>query len=123
MQKYLCSLGSNIEPQRHLPQAQTALKALSDDIRFSRNIPTSPVGMDTSNGFLNALFIIRTPMSANELKQEFNAIEEAMGRDRSDPQRSFKDRAIDIDILGKIEEKPQVPEYLTSLLPDLGLSS
>ncbi|PHQ90914.1 MAG: 7,8-dihydro-6-hydroxymethylpterin-pyrophosphokinase, partial [Idiomarina sp.] len=49
--------------------------------------------------------------------------EEAMGRDRSDPQRSFKDRTIDIDILGRLEEKPPVPEYLTSLLPDLGLTS
>lgn len=123
MQKYLCSLGSNIEPEIHFPKAQVALKALSADIRFSRNIPTSPVDMDTNNDFLNALFIIRTPMSANELKQEFNAIEEAMGRDRSDPQRSFKDRTIDIDILGRLEEKPQVPEYLTSLLPDLGLTS
>lgn len=123
MQKYLCSLGSNIEPQTHFPQAQAALKALSDDIRFSRNIPTSPVDMKTDNDFLNALFIIHTPMSANELKQKFNAIEEALGRDRSDPQRSSKDRTIDIDILGELEDAPQVPEYLTSLLPDLGLTS
>jgi len=122
MQKYLCSLGSNIEPQTNFPQAQAALKTISDSIRFSRNIPTSPVDMDTENDFLNALFVIQTSMSAHELKREFNHIEETLGRDRSDPERSLKDRTIDIDILGKLEEKPQVPEYLTSLLTDLGLA-
>jgi 2-amino-4-hydroxy-6-hydroxymethyldihydropteridine diphosphokinase len=66
MQKYLCSLGSNIKPETHFPQAQVALKALSDDIRFSRNIPTSPVDMETNNDFLNALFIIRTPMNSSK---------------------------------------------------------
>ncbi|MCK7458319.1 2-amino-4-hydroxy-6-hydroxymethyldihydropteridine diphosphokinase [Idiomarina aminovorans] len=122
MKKYLCSLGSNIEPQRNFSQAQAELKALSKTISFSRNIPTSPVNMNTDRNFLNALFIIQTPMTTEKLKSEFNRIEEALGRDRSDPQRSFKDRTIDIDILGKLEEKPQVPEYLTSLLTDLGLT-
>lgn len=123
MKKYLCSLGSNIEPQRNFPQAQTALKALSDNISFSRNIPTSPVNMNTDRNFLNALFIIQTPMTADQLKCEFNKIEEALGRDRSDPQRSLKDRTIDIDILGRVEEEPHVPGYLSSLLTDLGLPS
>ncbi|MDV6314871.1 2-amino-4-hydroxy-6-hydroxymethyldihydropteridine diphosphokinase [Idiomarina sp. HP20-50] len=123
MKKYLCSLGSNIEPQHHFSQARAALEVLSGDITFSRNIPTSPVDINTDNAFLNALFIIETPMTAGELKREFNRIEEALGRDRSDPERSLKDRTIDIDILGSVEESPKVPDYLTSLLPDLGLAS
>ena len=79
--------------------------------------------MNTKRDFLNALFIIQTSMSAEQLKQEFNRIEEALGRDRSDPQRSFKDRTIDIDILGKVSDNPKVPDYLTSLLTDLGIAS
>tara|TARA_R100000750_G_scaffold2442_14_gene2207 strand:+ start:187 stop:678 length:492 start_codon:yes stop_codon:yes gene_type:complete len=123
MQKYLCSLGSNIEPQSHFPKARAALEALSGNISFSRNIPTRPVNMNTKRDFLNALFIIQTSMSAEQLKQEFNRIEEALGRDRSDPQRSLKDRTIDIDILGKVSDNPKVPDYLTSLLTDLGIAS
>lgn len=123
MKKYLCSLGSNIEPQIHFSQARKALEALSDDITFSRNIPTSPVDINTEKTFLNSLFIIKTPMTAKALKDEFNKIEELLGRDRSDPQRSIKDRTIDIDILGDVEEEPKVPDYLASLLPDLGLTS
>lgn len=123
MKTYLCSLGSNIEPQSHFSQARKALEALSDDIAFSRNIPTSPVDIKTDKTFLNALFIINTAMNANELKREFNKIEELLGRDRSDPQRSIKDRTIDIDILGDVEDEPKVPDYLASLLPDLGFTS
>lgn len=123
MNTYLCSLGSNIEPQRYFPQAQAALQLLSSNLTFSRNIATTPVDMVTDNQFLNALFLIQTPLTELELKQEFNRIEEALGRDRSDPKRSLKDRTIDIDILGQPHAEPQVPEYLASLLTDLGLTT
>lgn len=123
MNTYLCSLGSNIEPQRYFPQAQAALQLLSSNLTFSRNIATTPVDMVTDNQFLNALFLIQTPLTELELKQEFNRIEEALGRDRSDPKRSVKDRTIDIDILGQPHAEPQVPEYLASLLTDLGLTT
>lgn len=123
MNTYLCSLGSNIEPQRYFPQAQAALRLVSSHLTFSRNIATTPVDMVTDNQFLNALFLIQTPLTEKELKQEFNRIEEALGRDRSDPRRSIKDRTIDIDILGQPQAEPQVPEYLASLLTDLGLTA
>lgn len=123
MNTYLCSLGSNIEPQRYFPQAQAALRLLSHDLTFSRNIATTPVDMATDNHFLNALFLIQTSLAEPELKHEFNRIEEALGRDRSDPMRSVKDRTIDIDILGQPQEEPDIPQYLTSLLIDLGLTT
>ena len=121
--KYLCSLGSNIDPEMNIHHAKNQLRTLSGDCLFSQNIATKPVDIDTNNGFLNALFIVDTPLSSDELKQQFNQIEEALGRDRSDPERSKKDRTIDIDILGLLDERPDVPDYLQSLTTELGLAS
>lgn len=121
--KYLCSLGSNIDPEMNIHHAKQQLRTLSGDCLFSQNITTKPVDIDTTNVFLNALFIIDTPLSSGELKQQFNQIEEALGRDRSDPERSKKDRTIDIDILGLLDERPDVPDYLQSLTTELGLAS
>ncbi len=121
--KYLCSLGSNIDPEMNIHHAKQQLRTLSGDCLFRQNIATKPVDIATNNGFLNALFIIDTPLSSDELKQQFNQIEEALGRDRSDPERSKKDRTIDIDILGLLDERPDVPDYLQSLTTELGLAS
>lgn len=121
--KYLCSLGSNIDPEMNIHNAKRHLKTLNGYCFFSQSIVTEPVDIETNNGFLNALFIINTPLNQTELKQQFNQIEEALGRDRSDPHRSIKDRTIDIDILGTLDEQPEVPEYLQSLIKELGLAS
>lgn len=117
--KYLCSLGSNIDPELHFSRAKYYLAQLSDELEFSRDILTQPVGMATNHPFLNALFILDTTLSSEQLKARFNQIEETLGRDRSDPLCSVKDRPIDIDILGPLNEHPAVPDYLESLQADL----
>ena len=117
--KYLCSLGSNIEPELHFSRAKHYLAKLADELEFSRDITTKPVGMNTNHPFLNALFILETALTPTALKAEFNKIEVLLGRDRSDPLCSVKDRPIDIDILGELDENPEVPDYLQQLIPDL----
>ncbi|HAD48679.1 MAG TPA: 2-amino-4-hydroxy-6-hydroxymethyldihydropteridine diphosphokinase [Idiomarina sp.] len=117
--KYLCSLGSNIEPELHFSRAKHYLAKLADELEFSRDITTKPVGMNTNHPFLNALFILETALTPTALKAEFNQIEVLLGRDRSDPLCSVKDRPIDIDILGELDESPEVPDYLQQLIPDL----
>ena len=117
--KYLCSLGSNIEPELHFSRAKHYLAKLADELEFSRDITTKPVGMNTNHPFLNALFILETALTPTALKAEFNKIEVLLGRDRSDPLCSVKDRPIDIDILGELDESPEVPDYLQQLIPDL----
>lgn len=116
---YLCSLGSNIEPELHFSRAKHYLSKLSDALDYSRDIPTQPVGIDTNKPFLNALFTLETELSAEQLKHHFNAIEETLGRDRSDPDSSIKDRTIDIDILGTVDDDPVVPHYLEHLKHEL----
>lgn len=61
---------------------------------------TKPVDIVTDNTFLNSLAVVLTAFSPVEVKQELNKIELFLGRDRSDPQCSTKDRSADIDVLG-----------------------
>ncbi|MEC8926303.1 MAG: 2-amino-4-hydroxy-6-hydroxymethyldihydropteridine diphosphokinase [Pseudomonadota bacterium] len=117
--KYLCSLGSNIEPELHFSRAKHYLYQISDELAFTRDILTRPVDIDTPHPFLNALFTIETMLTATQLKQRFNEIEEQLGRDRDDPNRSIKDRTIDIDILGPVDEEPEVPTYLQDIAYEL----
>ncbi len=99
MQYYYLGLGSNIEPRINVPRMLEALQALSPELAISSIISTQPKGMVTQKRFLNLAARIQSELSPKALKAQFNAIETAMGRDRSDPDRSYKDRTADIDIL------------------------
>lgn len=96
---YLCGLGSNIQPEVNLPQAVARLAGRFGPVWLSAVIRTRPEGMSTPNPFLNALAVFASDLSPEQLKFELNALEESMGRDRSDPLSSRKDRPIDVDIL------------------------
>ncbi|RUO65145.1 2-amino-4-hydroxy-6-hydroxymethyldihydropteridinediphosphokinase [Pseudidiomarina planktonica] len=114
---YLCSLGSNIAPEYNISRAKSYLAGIAQEVHYSRVITTEPVAMNSDNEFLNALFVVQTHLPADRLKQAFNTIEISLGRDRSDPDCSIKDRPIDIDILGTISSGPwpEVPDYLVTL--------
>lgn len=126
--RYLCSMGANIAPEKNFSLAQEQLKNLGRTY-FSAAHYTQPVAIETEHEFLNALFIIEIPLTAQQLKAKFNAIEEALGRDRSDPRSSEKDRPMDIDILAELSTEltaatldqawRQVPSYLTDLAEEL----
>ncbi|MGM0571541.1 2-amino-4-hydroxy-6-hydroxymethyldihydropteridine diphosphokinase [Marinobacter sp.] len=96
---YLCGLGSNIAPEENLPRAVARLAGLFGVVALSPVIRTSPEGMASDNPFLNALAIFETRESPGQVKGRLNALEEALGRDRSDPLSSVRDRPIDVDIL------------------------
>ncbi|RUO55416.1 2-amino-4-hydroxy-6-hydroxymethyldihydropteridine diphosphokinase [Pseudidiomarina homiensis] len=127
-QRYLCSMGANIAPEKNFSLAKEQLKDLGRTY-FSAARYTQPVAIETEHEFLNALFIIESSLPAQQLKAKFNAIEEALGRDRSDPRSSEKDRPMDIDILAEITAELtsatldkawlQVPSYLANLAEEL----
>lgn len=122
--RYLCSMGANIAPEKNFSLAKERLKELGRTC-FSAARYTQPVAIDTEHEFLNALFIIESSLSTQQLKAKFNTIEEALGRDRSDPQSSVKDRPMDIDILAELTAVTleqawlQVPNYLANLAEEL----
>jgi 2-amino-4-hydroxy-6-hydroxymethyldihydropteridine diphosphokinase len=96
---YYLSVGSNIDPERNLSKCLETLL-----IRFERAYVfpctyTQPENITTDNVFINTLLVIESDSSAENIKDYFCSVEESLGRDRSDKDRSRKDRTCDIDII------------------------
>ncbi|MGY3266706.1 2-amino-4-hydroxy-6-hydroxymethyldihydropteridine diphosphokinase [Lysobacter sp. HA35] len=90
------SLGSNVEPERHLRAAVDALRARFGDVVASPIYRTPAVGFD-GPAFLNSAAIIDSDLEPQPLNDWLHALEDAHGRDRSGPR--FSDRTLDIDIV------------------------
>ena len=90
------SLGSNVEPEKHLRAAIDALRARFGDVVLSPAYRTPAVGFD-GRDFVNAAAIIDSDLEPQPLNDWLHALEDAHGRDRSGPR--FSDRTLDIDIV------------------------
>jgi 2-amino-4-hydroxy-6-hydroxymethyldihydropteridine diphosphokinase len=90
------SLGSNIEPERHIALAFAALRERFGDIRASAAYRTPAVGFEGPD-FVNAAAVIESDLDPQALNAWLHALEDAHGRDRSGPR--FGDRTLDIDIV------------------------
>jgi 2-amino-4-hydroxy-6-hydroxymethyldihydropteridine diphosphokinase len=90
------SLGSNLDPERHLRAAIAALRARFGQVRVSRVYRFPAVGYDGPD-FLNAAASLETDLSPDALNAWLHALEDAHGRDRSGPR--YSDRTLDIDIV------------------------
>lgn len=90
------SLGSNIEPARHLRAAVAALRARFGEVALSPAYRTPAVGFDGPD-FLNAAAAIDSDLEPQALNDWLHALEDAHGRDRSAPR--WSDRTLDIDIV------------------------
>ena len=92
----LLSLGSNVDPLRHLQAAADALRARFGDVRLS-SIHRYPAVGFAGGDFLNAAAVIDSDLDPLALNAWLHALEDAHGRDRSGPR--FSDRTLDIDIV------------------------
>lgn len=90
------SLGSNLDPERHLRAAIDALRARFDELMVSAVYRFPAVGYAGAD-FLNAAAVLRTDLSPEALNAWLHALEDAHGRDRSGPR--YSDRTLDIDIV------------------------
>ncbi|RWU11604.1 2-amino-4-hydroxy-6-hydroxymethyldihydropteridine diphosphokinase [Pseudidiomarina gelatinasegens] len=120
-QIYLCTMGANLAPETNFAKAREQI-ARYGRAHYSRAIYTRPVAMESDLDFLNALFLLETDLDSDALKLHFNAIEIDLGRDRTDPLSSQKDRPMDIDILGNLMHKDiwqLVPSYLKPVISTL----
>lgn len=96
---FYLSIGTNITPKKNAVKIIRAILDRFGDITLFPFVKTKPVGMKNASDFLNSLSIITTQLPPAEVKKCLNTIEINLGRDRSDPNRSKKDRVADIDIL------------------------
>ncbi|WP_132998772.1 2-amino-4-hydroxy-6-hydroxymethyldihydropteridine diphosphokinase [Luteimonas arsenica] len=90
------SLGSNLEPVRHLREAIAALRERFGNVEVSIVYRFPAVGYQGPD-FLNAAAALRTDLSPAALNDWLHALEDAHGRDRSGPR--YSDRTLDVDIV------------------------
>ena len=90
------SLGSNVEPERHLRAAIDALRTRFGDVVVSPVYRVPAVGFD-GPAFLNAAAIIDSDLDPFALTRWLHGIENAHGRIRSHVKNSS--RTLDMDII------------------------
>ncbi|MBB1473081.1 2-amino-4-hydroxy-6-hydroxymethyldihydropteridine diphosphokinase [Luteimonas sp. MC1782] len=96
MSRACLSLGSNVDPERHVALAFDALRARFGDILASRAYRTPAIGFEGPD-FVNAAAVIETDLDVHALNLWLHVLEDAHGRDRGGPR--YGDRTLDIDIV------------------------
>jgi 2-amino-4-hydroxy-6-hydroxymethyldihydropteridine diphosphokinase len=90
------SLGSNLDAAANLRSAIAALRGQFANVRVSPVYRTPAVGFDGPD-FLNGAAAIDTDLDVHALDAWLHALEDAHGRDRTQPR--FASRPLDIDIV------------------------
>jgi 2-amino-4-hydroxy-6-hydroxymethyldihydropteridine diphosphokinase len=106
------SLGSNIGDRvQHLRDAIARLEVCGKVQAVSSFYETEPVEVTEQGWFLNCAVLLETPYSSVSLMEKLLAIEQDMGRVRSQARNQDKGpRVIDIDILLFGDEVVNTPE-------------
>ena len=93
-------LGSNVEPERHLPEAVRLLAERAEIVTVSSAWATAAVGPPGQPAFVNAAVLLRSALPAERVKPELlRPVEAAMGRVRSADR--FAPRPIDLDFVAR----------------------
>ncbi len=122
---FMLGFGSNLAPERHVSAVISALTMQFNQLYLSRIVYTAPEAVSSPQWFINMAMFIPCAHSEHDLKMLCNRIETDLGRDRSHPQRKWRDRAADLDILHHCHDVSvctgwQVKEnYLTTLVDEL----
>jgi 2-amino-4-hydroxy-6-hydroxymethyldihydropteridine diphosphokinase len=90
------SLGSNIEPQIHLPRAMIALAALGRLEAVSKVYQNPALGSPPQADFLNAAARVETELHPLQIRAILRGIEGVLGRVRSADK--YAPRTIDLDL-------------------------
>lgn len=90
------SLGSNINREKNIRQAEIALENKFGQLEYSPVYETEAVGFDGDN-FYNSVLAFETEQSVHDVAHVLKQIEDNIGRDRS--QAKFSARVIDLDLL------------------------
>ncbi len=112
-ERVLVGVGSNLNREQNIVEAVRRLREVFGQLRCSPVYDSASVGFQ-GNNFLNLVVLFETGLPVREVIGKLRAIEDSMGRDRSQPR--FSDRVIDLDILlyGELvldETGVQVPRH------------
>ena len=91
------ALGSNIQPEDHLPAAISRLLSLGQVVAVSRAYRSEPVGGKSQPNFLNAAVLIRVAEEPASIRTGLRKIETALGRVRTADK--YASRTIDLDLV------------------------
>jgi len=108
----IVALGSNLEPERHLPRAVAALRALGAEA-VSGVYQNPARGGRPQPDFLNAAVLLETRLDPAALREALRELEADLGRVRTDDK--YAPRNIDLDLL-LLGDRSVVQEGFT--LPD-----
>ena len=96
MSRAYLSLGSNLEPEKHLRAALAELRAQFGAIHVSPTYRCKAIGFDGPD-FLNLAVAIDTALDPVALNDWLHALEDRHGRRRDVPR--FSSRTLDVDIV------------------------
>jgi len=97
-QSFVIGLGSNVEPEEHLPQAVRLLGEKADVVAVSSAWATAAVGPPGQPPFVNAAVLLRTDVAPEQVKQVLlRPVEAALGRVRTADR--FAPRTLDLDFV------------------------
>lgn len=118
-------LGSNIKPKDNIQYARELLQSEFRVLGESQFIQTTPIGYKEQADFINGAVYIETELSLESLATKLKALEDALGRQRSDIKHG--PRTIDLDVVtynGKIidpdfYERDFLKNSVLELIPNL----
>jgi 2-amino-4-hydroxy-6-hydroxymethyldihydropteridine diphosphokinase len=110
------SLGSNIEPEKHLPLAVARMRELGELITCSRVYQNPAIASEPQPDYLNAAILIETQLQPLEMRARLRAIEIQLDRVRTADK--YAPRTIDLDLCLYGDLQLESPE-LTLPDPDI----
>jgi 2-amino-4-hydroxy-6-hydroxymethyldihydropteridine diphosphokinase len=97
MARVFIGVGSNVEPEVHVPGALARLQEAIGLVRVSTFYSTPALGRPSDPPFVNGVVEVRDRLPPAPLKQVLSRIEEAEGRRRGGDR--FAPRPMDLDLL------------------------
>jgi 2-amino-4-hydroxy-6-hydroxymethyldihydropteridine diphosphokinase len=98
LSRCLVSVGSNIQPDRHVPRALDLLRRRFGALQVSTIYVTTPVGDTAQPDFWNLAVSFDTDLTPEAVSAELHDVEERLGR-RRDASRPWGPRSIDLDLV------------------------
>jgi 2-amino-4-hydroxy-6-hydroxymethyldihydropteridine diphosphokinase len=113
----LISLGSNVQPERHLCLAAARLVDIGDVAATSTVYQNPALGRPEQPDYLNAAAVVHTSLPLPEIRRQLRQIEAELGRIRSADKFAMRTIDLDLSFLGEgLIEAPRIrladPEVL-----------